>query len=524
MNRDAMIDILRSEQGNIWDVLVIGGGATGLGAALESASRGYKTILLEQHDFAKGTSSRSTKLIHGGVRYLQQGDIGLVFEALQERGLLRLNAPHLVRNQAFIIPSYEWWNGPFYTIGMKVYDTMAGKLGLGPSVYISKEETMQAIPNLREEGLRGGVIYYDGQFDDARLAINLAQTIVHHNGVVINYMKVTSLSKNEEGLVSGVQALDVEQGQNYSINAKVVINCTGVFADDILQMDDPSAPRTIVPSQGVHIVLDREFLQADYAIMIPKTSDGRVLFAVPWHNRVVVGTTDTLVNEASLEPRALDEEIQFILDTAGEYLTKKPTRVDVKSIFAGLRPLAASAQGKNTKEISRGHKIIVSLSGLISTIGGKWTTYRKMGEETIDKAILVAGLPERDSVTKNLPIHGAENEVVAAEPLYFYGSDRRYIEVLIKQKPELGRRLHPALDFIGAEVVWAVRSEMARNVEDVLARRMRALFLDARASIEIAPEVARLMAIELNYDKSWQQKQIDDYGKLAEGYLLRNDV
>lgn len=522
MNRDAMIDILRSEQGNIWDVLVIGGGATGLGAALESASRGYKTILLEQHDFAKGTSSRSTKLIHGGVRYLQQGDIGLVFEALQERGLLRMNAPHLVRNQAFIIPSYEWWNGPFYTIGMKVYDTMAGKLGLGPSVYISKEETMQAIPNLKEEGLRGGVIYYDGQFDDARLAINLAQTIVNHNGVVINYMKVKSLLKNEEGLVSGVEAQDIEREQKYSIHAKVVINCTGVFADDILQMDDPSAPRTIVPSQGVHIVLDREFLQADYAIMIPKTSDGRVLFAVPWHNKVVVGTTDTLVNEASLEPRALDEEIQFILNTAAEYLTKKPTREDVKSIFAGLRPLAASAQGKSTKEISRGHKIIISLSGLISTIGGKWTTYRKMGEETIDKAMLVGGLPERESVTKNLPIHGAENEAVVVETLYFYGSDRLHIEELVKQNPELGRKLHPALDFIGAEVVWAVRSEMARNVEDVLARRMRALFLDARASIDVAPEVARLMAIELNYDQAWQQKQIDDYSKLAEGYLLRN--
>lgn len=522
MNRDIMINMLRKEKENTWDVLVIGGGATGLGSALESASRGYKTILLEQHDFAKGTSSRSTKLVHGGVRYLQQGDIGLVFEALQERGLLRLNAPHLVRNQAFIIPSYEWWNGPFYTIGMKVYDTMAGKLGLGPSVYISKEETMQAIPNLKEEGLRGGVIYYDGQFDDARLAINLAQTIVNHNGVVINYMKVKSLLKSDDGLVTGVEAQDMESDEVHIIQAKVVINCTGVFADDILQMDDPSAPKTIVPSQGVHIVLDREFLQGDYAIMIPKTSDGRVLFAVPWHKKVVVGTTDTLVNEASLEPQALDEEIQFILSTAAEYLTKKPTRADVKSIFAGLRPLAAPVEGKTTKEISREHKIIVSLSGLITTIGGKWTTYRKMGEETIDKAILVGDLPERESVTKNLPIHGAENEGLIPDELYFYGSDRKHIKQLIKEQPKLGERLHPLFNFSTAEVVWAVRSEMARTIEDVLARRMRPLFLDAKASIEMAPIVAKLMAAELGYNSNWQAKQVEEYIQLAERYFLRD--
>jgi glycerol-3-phosphate dehydrogenase len=282
MNRPSMINMLKENEGREWDVLVIGGGATGLGAALEAASRGYSTLLVEQHDFAKGTSSRSTKLVHGGVRYLQQGDIGLVLEALHERGLLRLNAPHLVRNQAFIIPTYEWWDGPFYTIGMKVYDTLAGKLGLGPSVHISKEETMKAIPNLKEEGLRGGVIYYDGQFDDARLAINLAQTIVDHEGVVINYMKVTSLMKSKDTLISGVELEDIKSGEKFSAYAKVVINCTGVFADDILQMDDPSAPKSIVPSQGVHVVLDREFLQADFAIMIPRTSDGRVLFAVPW--------------------------------------------------------------------------------------------------------------------------------------------------------------------------------------------------------------------------------------------------
>lgn len=520
MNRPSMIAMLKENQGRQWDVLVIGGGATGLGAALESASRGYSTLLVEQHDFAKGTSSRSTKLVHGGVRYLQQGDIGLVLEALHERGLLRLNAPHLVRNQAFIIPTYEWWDGPFYTIGMKVYDTLAGKLGLGPSVHISKEETMKAIPNLKEEGLRGGVIYYDGQFDDARLAINLAQTIVDHDGVVINYMKVTSLIKGKDMLISGVEMEDVQSGEKFSVYAKVVINCTGVFADDILQMDDPSAPKSIVPSQGVHVVLDREFLQADFAIMIPRTSDGRVLFAVPWYDKVIVGTTDTLIDEASLEPKALDEEIQFILDTAGQYLAKKPARQDVKSIFAGLRPLAAPEEGKSTKEISREHKIIVSPSGLITTIGGKWTTYRKMGQETIDKAVMVADLPERESITETLPIHGAENISIMPEELRHYGSDKGHIRSLIAGNPSLGEQLHPALNFVEAEVVWVTRFEMAQTVEDVLARRVRALFLDARASIEMAPKVARLMAAELGLDENWERNQVEMYKAVAKNYIL----
>ncbi|HEX5169250.1 MAG TPA: glycerol-3-phosphate dehydrogenase/oxidase [Cyclobacteriaceae bacterium] len=519
MDRNKMIDLLRNGKVETWDVLVIGGGATGLGTALESVTRGYRTVLVERHDFAKATSSRSTKLIHGGVRYLQQGDIGLVFEALHERGLLRLNAPHLVHNQAFIIPNYDWWDGPFYTIGLKVYDTMAGRFGLGPSVHITKEETMKAIPNLKEEGLRGGVIYYDGQFDDARLAVNLAQTVADYGGIISNYMKVTSLIKNDEKLVSGAHIVDMETGENHALLARSVINCTGVFADDILQMDDPSVPKSIVPSQGVHLILDREFLQGDFAIMIPKTSDGRVLFAVPWYDKVIVGTTDTLVDEATLEPKALDEEIKFILDTAAQYLTKKPSREDVKSIFAGLRPLAASGQGKSTKEISRGHRIIVSLSGLITTVGGKWTTYRKMGEETIDKAVLVAGLPERDSVTKSLPIHGADNDPVIPDTLQHYGTDRHLIRELINDQPALAEKLHPDFNFIAAEVVWAVRSEMARTVEDVLARRVRALFLDAKASIAMAPVVAQLMAKELDKDEAWKENQIAEFEKLAQCYI-----
>ena len=520
MNREPMINVLRERGNEPWDVLIIGGGATGLGTAVEAASRGYQTLLLEQHDFAKGTSSRSTKLVHGGVRYLQQGDIGLVFEALHERGLLRQNAPHLVHNLAFVIPNYEWWNGPFYTLGMKIYDAMAGKLGLGPSQHISKEETMQAIPNLKEEGLHGGVIYYDGQFDDSRLAINLAQTAVNHGAIVLNYCKVKGLIKSKDQLAEGVLAEDQETGETLSIYSRTVINATGVFADAILQMDEPGAQRKISPSQGIHLVLDKEFLAGDSAIMIPKTADGRVLFAVPWHKKVVVGTTDTLVKKESLEPRALEEEILFILNTASQYLTKTPKRSDVKSVFAGLRPLAASRNGKSTKEISRSHKVLVSLSGLISTIGGKWTTYRKMGEDTVNKAILVGDLTERPSVTKNLPIHGATIEEDETDTLSIYGTDKKLIMDLVNRKKEWGEKLHPDLEYIKAEVVWAVRNEMARTVEDVLARRLRALFLDARSSMQMATEVASLMAAELGKGKEWEAKQVEDYIKLAKGYLL----
>lgn len=521
MKREKMIDRLKQHRGRAWDVLVIGGGASGLGAALEAASRGYDTLLLEQADFAKGTSSRSTKLIHGGVRYLAQGDIALVYEALNERGLLRQNAPHLVSNQTFIIPNYDWWEGPFYTVGLKVYDMMAGKLGLGPSVSISKEATMKAIPNIKENGLRGGVIYQDGQFDDSRLAVNLAQSIVDNDCVVLNYFQVNGLLKNENDSVEGVKAIDLETQENYEISAKAVINATGVFVDDILKMDDQRAKKTIVPSQGVHVVLNREFLSGDSAILIPKTDDGRVLFAVPWHDKVVVGTTDTLIKKPSLEPRALEKEIKFILKTAGQYLTRAPSREDVLSIFAGLRPLSAPKEGgKKTKEISRGHKIIVSLSGLLTMTGGKWTTYRKMGEDAIDQAIIVAGLHERASVTKLLSIHGFEQEVDADDELRFYGVDRHRIRTLIEENPELGENLHPRLNFVKAEVVWAVREEMARTVEDVLARRVRALFLDARASMEMAETVAQLMAPELGWGETRIKEEVKKYLALAEGYIL----
>ncbi len=522
MNRKQMLKNLVAMKDQIWDVVVIGGGATGLGSALEAATRGYNTLLLEQIDFAKGTSSRSTKLVHGGVRYLAQGDIALVLEALHERGLLKQNAPHLVHNQEFIIPNYEWWGGPFYTIGLKVYDMMAGRLGLGPSVHISKKKTLEAIPNLNPEGLKGGVIYYDGQFDDARLAINLAQSLVENGGTALNYAQVIQLTKSDDGLINGLMLQDVESRQQHQVRAKVVVNATGVFVDAILKMDDPQAVPLVRPSQGVHVVLDKSFLQGDAAIMIPKTDDGRVLFVVPWHNKVVVGTTDTPLETASLEPRALEEEIDFILNTASRYLTKAPQRKDVKSIFAGLRPLAApQGEGTSTKEISRNHKLMVSLSGLVTITGGKWTTYRKMGEDTIDKAALVAGLEERKCVTKNMPIHGYVAHQAEGDHLQVYGADKPALLRLLAEKKEWEEILHPDLPYLKGQVIWAVRQEMARTVEDVLSRRLRALLLDAKASIEITPLVARLMAEELGFDKTWEMEQIAEYTALAEGYILK---
>lgn len=516
-----MLKKLREMQESTWDMIVVGGGATGLGTALDATTRGFKTLLLEQSDFAKGTSSRSTKLVHGGVRYLAQGDISLVLEALHERGLLRQNAPHLVKNQAFIIPNYSWWTGPFFTVGMKVYDMMAGSLGLGPSEHISKEETLEAIPNLSENELTGGVIYYDGQFDDARLAINLAQTIIENDGVALNYVRVTGLLKDDDGMVCGVKAIEEESGEEFNIKSKSVINATGVFVDDILKMNDPEAKKIVRPSQGVHIILDKSFLQGESAIMIPKTSDGRVLFAVPWHDKVVVGTTDTPIDHATLEPRALDEEIDFILTTAAQYLKKDPTKEDVLCIFAGLRPLAApQGDDLSTKEISRSHKLIVSLSGLVTITGGKWTTYRKMGEDTVDKAMMIAGLEHRKCVTENMPVHGYVKTVDYDDHLYVYGSDRIKLLELTSKKPELSEKLHDNLPFLKVEVLWAVRNEMARSVEDVLARRVRALFLDARASIDMAPEVAKIMAAELKNDKQWIDDQIETYTELAKSYLL----
>jgi len=522
MNRKAVLKKIRKKEKE-WDIVIIGGGSTGLGCAVDAASRGYKTLLLEQVDFSKGTSSRSTKLVHGGVRYLQQGDVSMVFEALQERGLMFKNAPHLVTNQSFIIPTYEFWGGPFYTVGLKVYDMMAGKLGLGPSKHLSFEETIEAIPTVEKEGLRGGVIYQDGQFDDSRMAISLAQTCVDYGGTVLNYCKVTALIKDGE-LITGVVAIDQETGEEFNIKTKVVINATGVFADEVIQMDEPGKRNMITPSQGIHLVLEKDFLPNKFAIMVPHTSDGRVMFAVPWHNHVVVGTTDTLIENHSLEPVALESEVDFVLKTAGQYLLKQPTRKDVLSVFAGLRPLAKPEDEKKaTKEISRGHKIIISVSGLITIIGGKWTTYRKMAEDTIEKAIMLGGLPERECITKHLPIHGFRMDIDPyKDPLAPYGLDKEEILAINEEEENMSGYVSEKLYILKSQVAWAVRKEMARTVEDVLARRTRALFLDARESIRIAPEVATIMAKELKQDKEWIFKQIHTFELVAKNYYFKD--
>ena len=491
-----------------------------MGAALEAASRGYRTLLLEQDDFAKGTSSRSTKLVHGGVRYLAQGNIALVLEALKERGRLKSNASHLVRDQAFVIPCYTWWCVPFYTIGLTLYDLMAGRLGIGRSVPLSKKGVRKALPAIRARRLKGGVRYFDCQFDDSRLAVNLAQTITEQGGVVINHMKALGLTM-QDGRITGVEAGDMETGKQYKIAARAVVNATGVFVDDILKMEDPEARDVVKPSQGIHLVMDRDFLRGEEALMIPKTSDGRVLFAVPWHNRVVVGTTDVEKEKAELEPKAEEAEVEYILETAGRFMERAPTRKDILAVFTGLRPLAApSEEGKKTKEISRGHKILVSKGGLVTLTGGKWTTYRKMGEDVINKAAALAGLPARESVTANLKIHGHVEQVDRTDPLYWYGSDRKQIDRLIEEDPESGKVLSEELQMVEAQVAWAVRMEMARSVEDFLARRTRAIQLDVRECIRLAPRVAEIMAGELGYGRDWIKSQVKAINDLASAYLL----
>lgn len=517
-NREHTLNLVQEKSG-YYDIIIVGGGATGLGTAVDAASRGYSTLLVEQHDFAKGTSSRSTKLVHGGVRYLQQGNVSLVLEALRERGLLIQNAPHLVRHQSFIVPNYDWWEGPFYGIGMKVYDMLAGKLGLGPSKHLSLEETIQKLPTIEQGGLRGGVIYYDGQFDDSRLAINLAQTATDHGAHTINYSKVTGLLKSNN-MVDGVTIKDQLSGEEFEVNGRVVINATGVFTDNVLKMDNPDAKNIIAPSQGVHIVIDKKFSPGDSAIMVPHTDDGRVLFAVPWNGKIVLGTTDTPVGETSLEPKAMEEEIEFILKHATQYLTGNPTREDVRSVFAGLRPLVKAGDGKDTASLSRDHTLMVSDSGLVTITGGKWTTYRKMAQDTIDQAATVGGLAINECGTENLRIHGWLKNVDRNDPLHHYGADRVEIKKIINETPELGEKLHDRLPYLKAEVIWATRHEMAMTVEDVLSRRTRALLLDTKASIEMAPEVARLMANEMTKDTAWQEKQVADYNAIAQNYIL----
>ena len=511
MNRDKNINKIATEKE--WDLIVIGGGASGLGVAVDACSRNLKVLLIEEFDFSKGTSSRSTKLVHGGVRYLKNGELSLVIEALKERGIMLNNAPHLVRNMSFIIPTYDWWDTPFYGIGLKVYDLMAGKLGLGPSKFLSKKETIEKIPNVNQDELNGGIIYHDGQFDDSRMGISLARTVEEHGGAVVNYLKWNSFIY-ENGQVSGIKVTDQISQCSYALKAKVVVNATGVFAEKIMRADEPKAELKIKPSQGVHLVLDKSFLKSENAIMVPNTSDGRVLFAVPWRDVVVVGTTDTEVNKISIEPKATDQEIDFILSNAEKYMTRKPKRSDVKSVFAGLRPLI-SRENKSSKSLSRKHTIYKSKKGVYHLLGGKWTTYRKMGKDVLDLIESKGQLKLEPSKTEELKIFGYKSNVAWSDPLHYYGSEKEHVMSMGSNKP-----LSPLLPLTEAQIIYAIRYEMALNVEDVLSRRTRCLLLNAKECISIAPKVARIMRSELNAEENWEQEQIKLFLDLAKNYHL----
>ncbi|WP_185856317.1 glycerol-3-phosphate dehydrogenase/oxidase [Blattabacterium cuenoti] len=546
LNRDKFLNIL--DNINIWDVLIIGGGATGLGIALDSASRGYKTILLEQSDFSKGTSSRSTKLVHGGIRYLAQGNIKLVYEALQERGLLLKNAPHLVKKQRFVIPIFSWKMGFLYWTGLKLYEWLAGSLSFGKCKFLSKNEILKIFPEIKPDKLKGGILYYDGQFDDARLAINLAQTCVQKGGILLNYFQVKNLIKKVGNKISGVIADDLETKKEYSIYSKTVINATGVFSNAISKMDESKCTILIKPSQGTHIVLKKSFFSSSNAIVIPKTSDGRVLFSVPWYDHVLVGTTDTFLDKCILEPKPLEKEIDFILKTFNKYFIHSPRKSDILSAFSGLRPLVVShhlSHSSSTKDISRSHKLMISPSGLVTIIGGKWTTYRKMAEDTVNKAIEIGNLNKVPSLTKNIKIYGSvsssnsnNNRKKQSSCWKKYGEDEYHIKKLIQDNPLLGDSLIISQEednkddknkyssyysCTKAEVIWMVRYEMARTIEDVLARRLRLLFLNAKIAIEIAPKVASLMAQELSRDESWEKSQVASFKELAMQYYYPSD-
>lgn len=513
--------ISQLEQTNEWDIIVIGGGASGLGVAVDAASRGLKTLLLEQYDFAKGTSSKSTKLLHGGVRYLAQGHVGLVMEALEERGLLRKNARHLFKKQQFIIPNYSWWKGAYYLIGLKMYDWLSKRLSLGASQWMSRNRVLSKLPTLKQQGLNNGISYFDGQFDDARLAVNLAQTLLEQGGLPLNYMKVVGFQKDPSNSIQAVEVNDVITDKSYTLRAGIFINATGIFTDKVLKLYQPNHKKTVIPSQGIHLMLDGSFLESETAIMIPKTSDGRVLFIIPWHGKVIAGTTDTLIKKPKIEPKPLKEEVDFILETINQYLSKQASRSDVKSVFSGLRPLAKPKKEEtSTKEVSRNHKISID-SNLVSVVGGKWTTYRHMGEDVVDTVIASFSLSKQASRTTGIAIHGnTHDDQGLADHYRFYGSDWPKVKALLDSDPALSERLHPSYPYTKAQVVWAVRSELALTVEDVLSRRIRMLLLDAKAAREMAPEVARIMAMELEKDTEWIQQQISDFNELTETYIL----
>lgn len=498
------------------DVLIIGGGATGLGLAVDAATRGYRTALVEAADFAQATSSRATKLVHGGVRYLASGQVHLVYEALRERKVMLRNAPHLVHALPFITPAYNWFELPYYGAGLMAYDVLSGQSSLGRTRILSAAETRQRIPGICARDLKGGVLYFDGQFDDARLALALARTAEDHGASVLNYVRCTGFHK-QDGKMAGVQLQDVETGRLLEVHARSVINATGIFVDDLRTADDSSASNMLSVSRGTHIVVPSEVLGSQNAIMVPKTKDSRIIFAIPWLGRVVIGTTDLPAAKSAMEPGHERSEIDFLIDTINPYLARKVTYDDILSVFSGLRPLVSKGHVKSSK-LSREHVIEVSSSGLITVAGGKWTTYRRMAEDTLATAIRSGMLPARPCVTRTVRLHGAPKEPVKEAALLRYGTDATEIVALWESDSEMRRLLDPALPFTHAEVVYAARRERARTVEDVLSRRTRALLLDAKAAERSAHSVAELLARELGHSPEWIEQQTRSFVQLAEQF------
>jgi len=505
-----------------FDIVVIGGGATGLGVAVDGATRGHSVALFERDDFGAATSSRSTKLVHGGVRYLRSGEIGLVRSALRERERLRRNAPHLVGELDFVVPSLRWYDSLYYGAGLKVYDLLARGGSFPASGHLSRRGVERAVPGISRAGLRGGTRYTDGQFDDARLIVNLAQTAADHGAAVANYAPVVGLEKDDTGRVQGVGVRDEETGEAFTVRARCVVNATGPFADDVRRMDHAGAEAMIAPSQGAHVVLDRSFLGGDAALMIPRTPDGRVLFATPWEGVVIVGTTDTALEAPARDPAPMEQEIDFLLETAGRVLERSPTRSDVRSVFAGVRPLVrAGGNGRNTASLSRDHTVRVDdRSGLVTIAGGKWTTYRAMAEDAVDEAARVGGLEPKACATADLAIRGADPNASAHGDLARYGADASRVAALASAEPAMDARVHDSIGLTRAEVAWACREEMARTVEDVLARRSRWLIRDARGALAAARGVGEIMARELGRDASWMEKQIARFEAVARGCIL----
>lgn len=516
VTRDDALD--RARELRPWDVIVIGGGCAGLGSAVEAAARGYRTLLIERGDFTSGTSSRSTKLVHGGVRYLRQGHVSLVMGALKERGRLRRNAPHLVTDLSLVIPAYRFWEKPFYGIGLKTYDVMAGRRNLGRSKVLSRGRTLERISTLSGEGLHGGVLFHDGQFDDARLGWTLVRTFLNLGGVAVNYAEAEGLVE-ARGAVRGVRLRDCLGGGEWTARGSVVINATGPFADVLRTLDDAQSSPVVTVSQGAHIVVSRSYLPGKTALLVPSTDDGRVLFAIPWHDHVLIGTTDVALPNPVSGPRPASEEIDYMIEHAARYLTRPLGREDVLSTWAGLRALVRAGTGESTAELSRDHAISVSRRGLVTVVGGKWTTYRKMGQDTIDRAAEVGGLSRATSPTRRMHLHGYHPSGDVLDPWRVYGTDADHIRAVESADPSAAEVLHPSLPFRKSQVIWAARNEMAVRVEDVLARRTRALFLNATGAMESAPEVARLMASELGRDQAWVKAELASFGALAEGYL-----